>query len=161
MGVENFGTWQFFKRMVIDAQGEQEKGVRNGESPSEVQWASTHTYSGTHLWKWRERGSVQVTITREGLRWTVWEMQVERWELNAEQQRNKDFSTGQSLTGRGAVPLQSWDHRYGFSRMAQRKVWAEMAHRGRCGPDRVEPCCPTSFQLWWEAIGKLNRVVKW
>lgn len=37
VGVEKFGTWQLFKRMVIDGHGEQEKGVRNGESPSEVQ----------------------------------------------------------------------------------------------------------------------------
>lgn len=36
MGVEKFETWQLFKRMVVDAQGEQEKRIRNGESPSEV-----------------------------------------------------------------------------------------------------------------------------
>lgn len=66
MGVEKFGTWQLFERIVIDAQGEQEKRIRNGESPSEVQWASTHTQEhtcgnevreGVCRWPSLERGS--------------------------------------------------------------------------------------------------------
>lgn len=48
---EELRTWLLSKRMVVDAQGEQEKGVRGGAS-LQVRWSEeAHTHSKTHLWK--------------------------------------------------------------------------------------------------------------
>lgn len=46
---EEFRTWLLSKRMIVDAQGEQEKGVRDGAS-LQVRWSEeAHIHTQKHI----------------------------------------------------------------------------------------------------------------
>lgn len=83
---------------------------------------------------------VQVTVTREGLRWTVWPIYVERQEVSSSQQRRAKHHR----QNRSSVKL--GQQISCFSRTGHREEWSEMAHGGRRGPGHVQLCC-SSIEL--------------